>query len=83
MILASLLRAYISANDLSIRKVADQIGIKHNNLWRIIHGENTRADNVLRILVWMLSESTDQMALSDQKALNDPEPEPPLVHIHD
>ena len=70
MILAQLLRAYISVNDTSIRAVANQIGIESTNLWRIVHGQNTRADNVLKIVAWMLTESNDQMLLSDQKPLN-------------
>ena len=71
MILAQLLRAYIDQNDTSIRAVAAQIGIKHNNLWRIIQGENTRADNVLRIIAWMLQESQGQMTLAEQRELNE------------
>lgn len=76
MILGQLLRNYIAVNGTSIRAVANQIGIKHNNLWRIIHGDNTRADNVLKIITWMLGESTDQMVLEDQKHLNDIDTEP-------
>lgn len=58
MILSQLLRDHMAARKLSVRALAGEIGMDHNNLWRIVRGENTRADNVVKILAWMCSTPT-------------------------
>ena len=56
MNLGLVLSAYMRQEKVSLRKVALQMGISHHNLHRIVKGENTRADNALKVITWLMNE---------------------------
>jgi plasmid maintenance system antidote protein VapI len=65
MNLAPVLDAYIRKEKLSVRSVARQMGITHHNLHRILNGKNTRADNALKVITWLMSNGNDSNGKGD------------------
>lgn len=58
MRVAEMLRCYSRGRGISVRKLADEIGIEFTALWRFMSGERTlEGKNLARVLTWALGEA--------------------------